>query len=157
MWKPASSTPRHTSQGYQGGCAGGRTSISLSQDTKLSARLQDNDCSHLFAESLSSVFVGCVRARVCVRHRRHTCETTQNLYLSVSILMHMEQGEVCCHSRGSWLEAASGTLPDTQGTFVTGSSGLSLTPPGKHRCLPQLFRPNPDGLLPTGCLIFNLK
>lgn len=42
--------------------------VSPSQDTKtLTARLQDNDCSHLFAESLSSIFVGLCAVTCVVR------------------------------------------------------------------------------------------
>lgn len=59
--------PRVTGEAVQVG-----TQVSPSQDTKtLTAMLQDNDCSHLFSESLCSVFVGlCVHACV-VRMAAH--------------------------------------------------------------------------------------
>lgn len=56
-----STPPRVTGEAVQVGAQ-----VAPSQDTKtLTARLQDNDCSHLFAGSLGSVFVGlCVRTCV---------------------------------------------------------------------------------------------
>ena len=126
MWavEPASSTPKHTSQGYRGGRAGGRTSSSLPG--------HKNSHSQAPGQWLFPPVCRITRQRLCEAVCVHVCGAQGGTHVRTHRICTFPSLFWCTWSReapaaiqGIWLEVASGTSPIPRESSWLGLSGLS--------------------------------